>query len=318
MSPTEFEALLVDALPGLARSRKSDKRRPWLLPLGTDEHAEVQIAIDADWASLRTTAEWVPPRLGLDVLRAQSAWPGTVKCVELQPLSILRADVPLLSNTAAGRVWIVRQLRPIPAGLLAAASGAEQPALSLQQEAGSAQDPELLALACTAAGWSTAVKPDGTVRIDLQVRGAPRSILLQADSTGVRASVALATDTCSRASPVCIEAAATLLIRASAALRWARAFARQENGQLAGIGFECFIAAPHDDQALLLAIDSLIAACELFGREAEVLLEHPEIASLYLRFVPGSDHAAEVDVPINGRPARRVTRLSHAAHAALA
>jgi hypothetical protein len=78
------------------------------------------------------------------------------------------------------------------------------------------------------------------------------------------------------------------------------------------------VAAPAYEQALLRAVDTLIAACELFGCEVEALLEHPEIAARYVEFAPRIGREAEDGSISSGAAAPRAVSPSHAAHAALA
>ena len=49
-----------------------------------------------------------------------------------------------------------------------------------------------------------------------------------------------------------------------------------------------------------MAVDTLLAACELFGREAEVLLEHPDIAARYTECVPEIAREPEHDFTFPG------------------
>ena len=315
MSCAEIEALLARAFPPLTPSRLNGKRGPWSLPPGSGGGPRVSIAVDNNWASLQIHAKRARSVSALDVLSGQPAWRGGVKHVQSQLGAILRADVPLLVNTVAGRAWVVRQLRASYEGMLIAAGQEARPVLS-PRDSGTLEDPELMALACTAGGWSAAVKPDGTVRIDLQIRAAQRSVMIQAGDAGIRVWVALAAGAAAPASAACRAAAGHFLMRASAALRWARSFASREDGP-DSLGFECFMAAPADEQALLLAVDTLIAACELFGREVETLLDYPEIAARYTEFVPGIGREAE-DGSTSGAAAPRAASPSPAAHAALA
>jgi hypothetical protein len=295
MSCTEIEALLARAFPPLTPSRLNGNRGPWSLPPGSGGAPRVGITVDDNWASLQIHAKHFESRLR----------------------SIVRADVPLLVNTVAGRAWVVRQLRASYEGMLIAA-GQEARPVSSPRDSGTLEDPELLALACRAGGWSAAVKPDGTIRIDLQIRAAQRSVMIQASDAGIRVWVTLAPGAAARASAPCRTAASHFLMRASAALRWARAFASSENGLLNSVGFECFVAAPAYEQALLRAVDTLIAACELFGCEVEALLEHPDIAARYTEFACGFGREAEDGSRSPDAVAPRAASASHAAHAALA
>jgi hypothetical protein len=317
MHPAEIEGLLASAFPSLTLALPNGVRGPWVLPLLSDRGSRLRIAVDDNWASLQLQAQHARASAALEAVAAQSAWPGGVKHSALQPPARLRADIPLLVNTAAGRDWVVQQLRLSSASMLIAAGLDAHPEAS-SEVGGPLPEAELLAFACTAGGWNAAVKADGTVRIDVPIRGALRSVMLQAGEAGIRTSVALAAGALAGASAPCRAAAGHFLLRASAALRWARAFARGENAALDAVGFECLIAAPPDEQALLMAVDTLTAACELFGREVEVLLEHAEIADRYTERMPGFDREAEDDCLSTGVAALHAASPSRAAHAALA
>lgn len=312
MDPTDIEGLLAAAIAPPAPLRPNGRRGPWQLPMRSGDVPSVGLALEGNWASLHLNTKHLRPPAALDLLLTQAAWPGGVKHVDGPAL---RADVPLLVQTAAGRDWVVRQLRASLAGMRVAARQAGSPAASPRESAVPA-DPELIVLACAAGGWHAEAKPDGTVCIDLQIRGAHRAVLLRAADAAIRVSVDLAAGAVARAIEPCRAAAGAFLLRASAALRWARAFASHENGQLDRTGFECCVAAPHDQQALLLAVDAVIAGCELFGREAEVLLEHPDIAVRYSAREPDVDREAEIDSSSIGGAALLAAPLPHAAHAA--
>ncbi|MCC6472406.1 MAG: hypothetical protein IT514_01555 [Burkholderiales bacterium] len=316
MNPVELDALLARAFPGSVPERLDGERGPRSLR-DAAAGACTGIAFGNELACLEIAGCRTPAAPALEIVARQSAWPGGAKCVARGPLSLLRAEVPLFTHTAAGRDWVVAQLRLAHAGVLAAAGGDAAPA---RAPGGGAvpPDPELLAFACAAAGWQATPNPDASVRIDLPVRGVQRTVTLRQDGTAVRASLDLAPGALRRASGPCREAAGRFLLRASAALRWARAFASRENGELDAAGFECFVAAPCYEQALLLAADTLIAACERFGLEAELLLEQADVAQRYLQRGTASGARAEGHPGSTGAVAPRAPAPSHAAHAALA
>jgi hypothetical protein len=293
MESQQFESLLGAALAPLTPARMNGACGPWLVRAGGEGAIAVEIA--GNWASLQCHAPGAPVQTSLDDLAEQSTWAGGVKRVGSGATGLLRADMPLPAPTPAGRARALRHLRAAAAGLLDAA-GASDLAGGLAPKGDEPEvDAELLAYACTAGGWSPAVKPDGSVRIDLVLRGVQRTVVLQPGAAAIRVAVTLAPGKLGAAAAVCRAAAAMLLARASAALRWARAFAARHEGRLAGVGFECTLATPHDEPALLLAVDTLVAACELHGREVELLLEQPAIAAGYLQLHGRGDLAAEAN-----------------------
>ena len=160
------------------------------------------------------------------------------------------------------------------------AMGHDSTAVAQGAERQGANDPELLAQVCTAAGWHAVPHRDGSVRIDLAIRGVMRCLMLREHGAGVRAEITLASDVVSRSSAECQAAANEFLVRSCKALRWVRAFVQRDGEQVAAAGFECFIAAPVEDVAVMLAIDALVAACEWLGRETEAIFEAPEVAAL--------------------------------------
>jgi hypothetical protein len=286
-----IESLLAETFPTLRPLRVSGRRSSWRLPLGPDDATLAGLKVDGAWASLQLEVRPVHEPDPFDALAEQAGWPGAVKHGSSGRRNLLRADVPLLTDTAAARAWLRRQLHWSAAGLLIAA----QPATAQRATERAARspgpsgeaDPELLAHACASGGWNATVKPDGAVRIDVLLRGALRTVMLCANDAEIRASVSVAGGADSGVPGPCRTAAGSFLLRTSTALRWARPFVRRESDRFLYAGFECAIAPRPCEQALFTAIDALVAACELYGREAEVLLEHPEIATRYCERVLG-------------------------------
>lgn len=292
MDAAAFDSLLGRAVAPLAHRRVDG--RTWTLAPAPPQGTEVHVDIAGAWARLQCVAPTAKPggdgpaAAGtlptLCTLAAQSSWPGGVKRIESGPAATLRCDVPLVADTAAGREWIARQLRLCFDGLVCVAGiGAPETAAAGDESTAVADDPQWLAYACTAAGRDAAVKADGTVRIDVALPGVGRTVVLAPRAGALRASLVLASPGPAAAHPACRDAAALLLTRACAALRWARVFAEQDGDRLAGAGFECLIATPAEEGALLHAVDTLVAAADLFGREAELLLADVHVASRYLQ-----------------------------------
>ena len=318
MNPVEFESALLRAATPLVPQRLNGAAGPWVVSLGSGDGTQARIDVGGAWASVQCCSDRADEKTSLDHLSAQAGRPGGVKLVGSRPWSAVRADIPLLAHSTAGNDWIVRQLRASLAGIRCA-TGSCHRAQRHADLANEKPDPDLLAYACASGGWTPIVKPDGSVRIEVTVRGMPRVVCLQTGGAGVRASVAFGAGSMRGMDPTCSAASAMFLIRASAALRWARAFAASEGGEhiaISTIGFECELGTPHDDQALLLAVDTLISACEFFGSETETLLEHPGLASRYLQLpcVAGHDHGRKAQA--TRAAATRAAFVPHAAHAA--
>ena len=304
MKPTGTEMLLAEIFPGLKPLHRSGKCDAWWLPPGPGCGARVGLSVDGSWATLQLNARHPCQADRLEALAEHSAWPGGVKHVGSGHRPVLRVDVPLLVESAAGRAWVVRQLHLSAQGLQIAV-GRQPHTEAPPEDAATEADPELTAQALATCGWNIRVKPDGAIRIDVEVRRAPWTVMLEACAGATRASVTVAASALAQAPAPCRDAAGLLLTRASSALRWARPFVTREREALASTGFECFVAAPPDDRALRLAVDTLLAACERFGLEIEALLEHPELAQRYLEYVFGMRPQAPDDVPSAGIAAAR-------------
>jgi hypothetical protein len=90
-----------------------------------------------------------------------------------------------------------------------------------------------------------------------------------------------------QASADSLHAAALFLLRASSSLRFARAWASGSVAAPSEAGFECTIRPAAGEAPLVSAIDALGAACDLFGREAEALIESTAVARQYLNRAGG-------------------------------
>lgn len=314
MNPNGIEVLLAETFPGVKPLHRTGKGEAWRLPPGSGGGG-VGLRVDGSWATLQLNARQPYRANPLAALAEHSAWPGGVKHVGSDQPPVLRVDVPLLVETAASRAWVARQFHLSVQGLQIAA-GRQPHTEAPPQDAASATDPELTAHALATCGWTTRVKPDGAIRIDVEVRGTSWTLMLEACAGGTRASVTVAASALAQAPAPCRDAAGLLLTRASSALRWARPFVAREGEALESTGFECFVAAPPDDRALRLAVDALLAACERFGLEVEVLLEHPELARRYLEYVFGMRPQAPDDVSSAGVAAARPPAPSPTASAA--
>ena len=275
MNAQDIERLVVSACGPLVATGS----RAWI---STAEPLHV-MAEDA-WLRVSGNGAWSAasePTDAFALLCRQGMFDGSVKLLRPFPPSTWCADVPLL-RTSAGRDWSARQLRRT-VGSMRGASAAPSPGCG--PAADSSFDPEAAALACADAGWRPVIGADRSVRLSLPVRGVQRTLVIRpAGPSSIRACVALESGLIEDASAACRLAAAELLLRASMALRWARAavWLDTQSGAPDAAGFELEMVNPPDPSALQIAVDCLFAACERFGREAEVLLGHPAIAQAYL------------------------------------
>jgi hypothetical protein len=289
MSGFDFVALLKAALPDLAPSGGS-----WTFPLdpGGSEHVAIEILphwVCFEFALLRRFDQPPSPMTGL--LR-QSAWPGNVKLFAKSARLALRAEVPLIVETAADRIWVTRQLSEAATGLRLAA--AERPS-ETPADADSGWDtaPELLADRCRAAGWQAVVKTNGDIHVDIEPRSVRRVVSIVRQKAGLRARVSLGNGELALASTESLSALAHFLLRATSSLRFARAWVSGVPASLSEAGFECTISACAGDSPLVMTIDALTTACDLFGCEAEALIENAALARRYLQVAQGVRRSAE-------------------------
>jgi hypothetical protein len=241
----------------------------------------VGVSMDSNWisvgATLRRKRESDPVR----GLLSQSAWPGGVKLHPRSSGCRLHAQIPNHADTAMAQDWLRRQAGIVYGGLCAALGDAGQAA----QTGGNGSRPfdsALLAERCTAGGWRATVHSDSEVRIEFHSRTAHRAISLTHRDDALRAAVNLYLGALAERAPNSHRALATFLLRATHSLQWARAFATGSDSKLESAGFECLLAPTGDDRPLILALDALATACELFGREAEMLAEDAALGAHYL------------------------------------
>ena len=284
---------------------------------GNRRHADV--TIDANWISIERI---LPPRRETDAvvdLLSHSTWPGGVKLAARQSGSCVRAEIPRHADSATAQAWLRRQAALVSAGFDAALGDA--PAAAQTPDDGIvAFDAAMLAERCTAGGWCATIRSDAEVRIEIPARSVHRVANLTPQGDALRIAVHLDTGALAERTADSHLALATFLLRATDALQWARAFATGSGSTLATSGFECLLAVPGDDRPLIIALDALATACELFGREAEMLAGDAALGSRYLALDRGivAYHPGRPEIPAGPVPPVSVPAPGAVAEAAVA
>ena len=278
MTDLDFATLLRNHVADLAPIGN----RRWKFPIepGTKRRAGVQIG--SHWATFRCPLTGALDEPPFASIVRQSGWRGGAKLVLARARVALRAEVPLLTETAADRDWLACQVGEVVRGLQTATGHAGH-GEAQECDSGSDTDPEMLAELCRAAGWSAVAKADGEVRVDVESRSVRRVVRIARHGQGLRASVLLGSGELGQASKDSQQAAAGFLLRASSSLRFARAWASGSAAEPAEAGFECLFR-PAGNAPLVTAIAALATACDLFGREAEALIQSTAVARQYLNF----------------------------------
>jgi hypothetical protein len=302
MKPDEVIAQLAGVIPGLTPSETTGVTPLWkFAPLG-DSRVNALLSVEARWIIVEATHPGDRYTDATRALRLQSVLPGGIKVMG-QRSGVLRAEIPLLVESTAAQDWLCRHMALVCAGLrsaLARSNGAAR----LPEGDGIEFDPGVLAERCMAGGWRASVRPDGEVRVEFDSRSAHRVVTLTRHGGAIRAAVTF--DAGVGPGPQTHQALALFLLRATRSLRWVRAFATGAGDEPEGAGFECLLAQPGDDQPLIMALDALATACELYGCEAEALAQDAMLAKYYLALdeeVPARSAIADGRVATGSAPA---------------
>jgi len=279
MKHADLAVLLRHAVPGI----EANGTRRWKLP-GLSARAGVRI--DAQWATFGCAMPRPAGETPVASLLRQSALRGDVKLVWGRTRMTLRAEVPLHVATPADRAWVASQCREVVRGF-SAACGAPDSDDDVDPGSGIDTDPDVLVERCKAAGWQAVAKADGEVRVDIEARSVRRVVGIVREGSTLRVAVALGSGQLPQASADSLRAVALFLVRASSSLRFARAWASGSAVAPSEVGFECTMRPPAGDAPLVSAIDALGTACDLFGREAEALIESTALARQYLNRAGG-------------------------------
>jgi hypothetical protein len=282
MTRDEVITLLAHTVPGLTAAPCGAAEHLWTISPIAGSRASAAVRLSERWISLEAALHEDTALDARRVLRRQSALPGGIKIVRWHEHLGLRAEVPILAETAPARDWLRRELVLAYAGLGTVLRRERCENGACRESDGAEFDPATLVERCTAGGWHGSVAPNGDVRVELASRSAHRLAVLSRYAGVIRAAVTLETGPLAKQGPDTQRALAAFLLRATRSLRWVRAFAAGSDGSVEAVGFECLLAPPNDDQPIAMALDALATACELYGREAEALAESAVLAQHYL------------------------------------
>jgi hypothetical protein len=159
---------------------------------------------------------------------------------------------------------------------------------------------------CEAARWPFIERPDGRLVVDLGVPSTFQQASVEQRATGevhVWADLAAGDPI---PAPMCQQALGILLLRASAAIRMARAAAELSPGAR-GVRFEVAFASEPSAAELAHTLSALSVACRLYAREAAFLQRDETVAGAYLGLVDrrlGSSLGTRDLAPLSPPPAR--------------
>lgn len=308
MRANDWIALLSEAATGWQCVEAGGAGQVRTIAAAGTGRAEATVRLADRWIGVE--AAWPDEPNPQRRLIAQSAMPAGLKLVRAGGATGLRADIPILGDTAAAREWLRRQLAAVLQTLLQLLDG-DAGSIATMTRSNSGFAPAVLAEQCTAAGWDAQACGDDCVRVAFDSRGLPRVAILGRRAGGIHAAVRLELGGAERQHAATRLAITSLLSCASRRLRWARSFALVSADDFEA-GFECWLAMPADDRPVLTALDALATACHAFAREAEALAHSEALARQYLAVCAGGLARAEMPVnpvPQGGPPASRAATV---------
>lgn len=306
MKPDELVALLVEAVPGLQPAADPAAQHLWTIAPIAGSRVGAALQLSQRWISVDAQLQGDAAIDSLGALRLQSALTGGIKVVRWNDGFGLRAEIPIVTETAAARDWMRRQMVITYAALGAAL---RREGSACDQADAAEFDPAAVMERCTALGWHASVSQDGEVRAELASSPVQRVAVLSRQGGSIRAAVTLEAGTPGQTSLTAQLALATFLLRATHSLRWVRAIVAGPGESIDALGFECWFAPAGDDQPVAAALDALATACDHFGREAEALVQSAELAQHYLELNRDRRARAEIpSLPIHPVPADSVPR----------
>ena len=283
MKSDQVIGLLADVIPGLIAVSPDTTGQMWKFEPIAQSRARATVRVGAHWISFEAKLSQDRDTDALRTLQMQSALQGGIKRVALRMGCGLRAEIPLLVETATARDWLRRHAAIVYAGLRAAL-GQTKGTFKFTEHNAIAFDPVVLAERCTAGGWRATVPTETEVRVEFGSRSAHRVVYLRQHGNAIRAAVTLDTGMLAEQGPDSQLALAVFLLRATRSLQWVRAFTTGSHDTLTAAGFECIFAPSGDDDPIIVAIDALATACELYACEAETLAQSAALAQHYLSF----------------------------------
>jgi hypothetical protein len=274
-------ALLREVVAGLTETAEGAAQRLWRIAPDGAGFTGATIRLDERWITFSAESA-VHGDVASDPLRilgVQSTLPGNARIVRRCGHLDLRTEMPIPDATAAARDWMRRQVALACAGLGATL---RQEGAAWREAEGTGFDAHAIAQRCSAGGWRASLGRDCEVRVEFMARCVFRVAVLTGHGGAIRVAVTLETGAPASQGPQSRSAVAAFLLRATRSLKWVRAFGTAGDEAPAAIGFECQLAVPADDQPLVLALDAIATACELYGREAEALAGDALLAGRYL------------------------------------
>jgi hypothetical protein len=247
----------------------------------------------------------------LGLARAHSGLPGGVKYALVGRGEALEAgaEMPVDGVDEARTRWLVAQLAEMAGGLRGAAAvvpsvhGAPRSARSPgapRAPGRGVEQPSPVTCAgvralCQEEGWNVLGGSAGEVRVELPTADAFRVASLSCTHGSIAARVELdlgpVIEVASR------QALGLFLLRAAGALHMVRPWVAEGDPAQAPLaaGFEAVLRVAAPAAVVSAALGALTVACELCGREAEVLVRSPPLARLYLETQARAGHGVPRD-----------------------
>ena len=250
--------------------------RAWKVAIanGSEVHATARVA--EGWLLFESALTGAAGRDPWELLRWNAVLPGGVKFALRRgdPMPHLRAELPLgVDLDVAARIGQAFAGFSAASALLAGATHVDGDGVLADGDDAGIDLPRL----CAEAGWPFVARASGALAVTLESGLEFRQATLTTEGNAVRASVPLVTNDGSRPA-VRRMAVAALALRASAAVRMARAAATDME-----LCSEVVLAGAPAPAELGHALAALSVACRLCAGELGILAEDGAVAGLYLR-----------------------------------
>ena len=268
------ELAISKTLANCASSVERVGRRQWNFALSNGHDISARARIDEQWLLIRAPLAVAARHDAWELLQLNAQLEGLSKFALLpgRDGTHVCAEIPLDEEIDLGA-----RLHEICEGFTAALEALHDEKTEAGMKPGSPEHLENirkderadLRRLCEEAGWTFTEKSEPKVAIDLDVRGGFYKASAEARETGeVLISVELARDLL--AADECRRALSTLLLRASGAVRLARAAIEEKEDQTLA-RFEASFASAPCAAELHHALSALSVACALCGQEAKAL-----------------------------------------------
>ena len=284
----EIERAVAESLRKCASLVEPAGAGRWDFILSNGSALPVCARAEGGWLRLDAPVEGAAQAHAWGLLRLNRALRGLAK-VAFPPGARrphLRAEIPLdgeaafssrLLEACAGFKSAAGALHGEKPATGARGDYARRPQASARGDA--APEARDLGRLCEQAGWAFSEKSAARVEVVLKARGDLYRVAVEGGAAGVALSVGLAPG--HSFGEVGRAALGDILLRASAAIRMARAAAAEEEGRDCA-GFEVVFGAPPCPAEFAHALSALAVACSLCGREAAALADDESLAERYL------------------------------------